>query len=117
MSVKEQQVYNEIAILESEIEADEAEAMAREYGNKEVERRLEERNVKNENQEYLDNNKENELLKEMQEKLEKANKVAADYINANNILKSENSHLKMVEEDLEDKNQDLEKRKILNDIS
>ena len=53
---------------------------------------------------------ENELLKEMQEKLEKANKVAADYINANNILKSENSHLKMVEEDLEDKNQDLEKR-------
>ena len=110
VSVKEQQVYNEIAILESEIEADEAEAMAREYGNKEVERRLEERNVKNENQEYLDNNKENELLKEMQEKLEKANKVAADYINANNILKSENSHLKMVEEDLEDKNQDLEKR-------
>ena len=162
-SVAEEQVYKQIAVLENELEAEEAKAMAEDQTltdtiTDEVERRLEGRNVKNENQSYLDNNRdnststngssvvevgrvfpqdnnkndesvnllssdgsgnysryfatnvqqENEMLHELEEKLNKASKVAADYINANNILKSENSHLKMLKEDLEEKNQDLE---------
>ena len=162
-SVAEEQVYEQMAVLENELEAEEAKAMAEDQTltdtiTDEVERRLEGRNVKNENQSYLDNNRdnststngssvvevgrvftqdnnkndesvnllssdgsgnysryfatnvqqENEMLHELEEKLNKASKVAADYINANNILKSENSHLKMLKEDLEEKNQDLE---------
>ena len=52
----------------------------------------------------------NEVIDEMQQKLDKANNIAASYINANNMLKTQNSQLKIRVEDLETDNEEMRQK-------
>ena len=52
----------------------------------------------------------NEILREKQEELDKARNAAADHINRNNLLKTENSQLKIKLEDIIEENENLKQK-------